>query len=112
MIRALEAIIGAYADRAVVAFSGGVDSTVVVALAARALGPAAVTAVTAVSPSYPAGELVSAKAVATTLGVEHRTVQTHEVQRDAYARNDAMRCFHCKTELYATMGRLLSDTPA
>jgi uncharacterized protein len=111
VIATLESAIGSYrAERATVAFSGGVDSTVVAAVAARALGRTAVTAVTAISPSYPAGELVRAKAVAVALGVEHRTVLTHEVQRDAYARNDAMRCFHCKTELYATLGRLLSDS--
>jgi pyridinium-3,5-biscarboxylic acid mononucleotide sulfurtransferase len=82
---------------------------VVMALAARALGPVAVTAVTAVSPSLPVGELESAREVAASLGVEHRTVQTHEVEREAYARNDAMRCFHCKTELYATLAKLVSD---
>jgi uncharacterized protein len=89
-----------------------VDSTVVVALAARALGPTDVTAITAVSPSLPAGELMSAKTIAATLGVRHRTVRTGEVEREAYARNDTMRCFHCKTELYATLGRLASDAEA
>ena len=109
-IATLERSIGSYgADRAVVAYSGGVDSTVVVALAARSLGAGAVTAVTAVSPSYPAGELASAREVVATIGVEHRTVETHEVERDAYARNDAMRCFHCKSELYATLGKLVTD---
>lgn len=111
--RAIATLAGAIesygAGRAVVAFSGGVDSTVVAALAVRALGPAAVTAVTAISPSYPAGELEAAREVAASLGVQHRTIQTHEVERDAYARNDAMRCFHCKTELYATLGKLLSE---
>jgi pyridinium-3,5-biscarboxylic acid mononucleotide sulfurtransferase len=110
VIAALESAIGSYGGRrAVVAFSGGVDSTVVTALAARSLGPGAVTAVTAVSPSYPAGELEAAQEVAASLAVEHRTVRTYEVDRDAYARNDAMRCFHCKTELYATIGKLVSD---
>lgn len=103
------AIEGYGAARAVVAFSGGVDSSVVVALAARTLGHEAVTAVTAISPSYPAGELDAARRVAASLRVEHRTVDTHEVEREAYVRNDAMRCFHCKTELYATLGRLVAD---
>jgi pyridinium-3,5-biscarboxylic acid mononucleotide sulfurtransferase len=89
-----------------------VDSTVVVALAARALSGGMVTAVTAVSPSLPAGELGNAKAIASALGVRHRTVRTREVQREAYARNDVMRCFHCKTELYATLGKLVADTEA
>ena len=109
----LEGAIRAYAaGRAAVAFSGGVDSSVVVAVAARALGPERVIAVTAVSPSYPAGELEAARELATSLGVAHRTVATHEVERDAYARNDSMRCFHCKTELYATLGKLVSSHAA
>jgi uncharacterized protein len=94
---------------AVVAFSGGVDSGTVLALAARALGPARVSAVTAVSPSYPEGELEVARTVARAIGVHHRTVQTQEVDREAYARNDAMRCFHCKTELYATLEALSAE---
>jgi pyridinium-3,5-biscarboxylic acid mononucleotide sulfurtransferase len=88
---------------ALVAFSGGVDSATVVAVAARALGPQAVSAVTAVSPSYPSGELDVARSVARAIGVKHRTVETNEVERETYARNDAMRCFHCKNELYATL---------
>ena len=92
--------------RAVVAFSGGVDSAVVTAVAARALGSRAVTAATAVSPSYPAGELRQAKALASSLDVRHLVVRTDEVEREAYARNDADRCFHCKAEVYATLRRL------
>ena len=94
------------APRAIVAFSGGVDSSTVLALAVRALGADAVTGITAVSPSYPAGELDHAKRVAAAIGVAHRTIETMEVEREAYARNDGERCFHCKTELYATIGRL------
>jgi uncharacterized protein len=105
---ALERRIRSYGERAVVAFSGGVDSSLVLALAALALAPSAVTAVTAVSPSYPAGELELAAGVAAGLGVEHRTVRTHEVEREAYARNDEMRCYHCKAELYATLGAIAS----
>jgi pyridinium-3,5-biscarboxylic acid mononucleotide sulfurtransferase len=97
------------APRATVAFSGGVDSSVVLALAARALGRQSVTAVTAISPSYPAGELESAAEVARGVGVPFRTIQTEEVDREAYARNDGMRCFHCKTELYSMLARLAAD---
>jgi uncharacterized protein len=108
-ISRIQRTIGSYgAPRALVAFSGGVDSAVVLATSARALGPDAVTAVTAVSPSYPAGELEAAGAVASALGVAHRAIETAEVERESYARNDAMRCFHCKTELYTTMARLTS----
>ncbi|HEX9313686.1 MAG TPA: ATP-dependent sacrificial sulfur transferase LarE [Actinomycetota bacterium] len=104
--RVSERIAGYGRPRAVVAFSGGVDSAVVLALAARALGRTAVTAVTAVSPSYPAGELEQARDVATSLGVAHRSIETGEVGREAYARNDGERCFHCKTELYGALRRL------
>jgi uncharacterized protein len=95
------------APRAIVAFSGGVDSSTVLALAVRALGADSVTGITAISPSYPAGELDHAERVAAAIGVAHRTIETMEVEREAYARNDGERCFHCKTELYATIGRLL-----
>jgi uncharacterized protein len=109
LIGTLEGAIRSYgAAHAVVAFSGGVDSTVVTALAARALGVRSVTAVTAVSASLPAGEIEAARGIAASLGVKHRMVQTHEVERDAYARNDSLRCFHCKTEMYATLAKLLS----
>jgi uncharacterized protein len=103
----LERRVAAYgARRAVVAFSGGVDSSVTLAVAARSLGGRRVIAVTAVSPSLPRGELDSARATAAALGVSHRTVATGEVDRDAYARNDGLRCFHCKAELFATLGRI------
>lgn len=100
---AVERRIRSYGDRAIVAHSGGVDSSLVLALAVRALGPASVTAVTALSPSFPEGELELAERVAADVGAEHRVVRTHEVEREAYARNDEMRCYHCKAELYATL---------
>jgi len=106
---ALEHRIRSYGPRALVAFSGGVDSSLVLALAARALTPANVTAVTAISPSFPEGELELASRVAADLDVEHRTVSTHEVEREAYARNDEMRCYHCKAELYATLGTIVRE---
>jgi uncharacterized protein len=108
-IDSLERTIHAYgAPKAVVAFSGGVDSSVVLAMAVRALGSAAVTAVTAVSASYPAGELEAARRVAASIGAPHRTVGTRELERESYARNDPLRCFHCKTELYTTLTRLVA----
>jgi len=107
VIRDLEDRIGGYGDRALVAFSGGVDSSVVLALAARSLGQARVEAVTAISPSYPAGELRVAAETASELGVAHRSVRTHEVDREAYARNDELRCYHCKAELYGVLGQIV-----
>jgi uncharacterized protein len=84
---------------AVVAFSGGVDSSLVAAVAARALGDRAL-AVTAVSPSLPPGELVEARRVAAGIGIRHEAVRTHEVERPDYLANGADRCYHCKSELY------------
>jgi uncharacterized protein len=111
LIERLESTISGYrAPRALVAFSGGVDSATTLALGARALGREAVTAVTAVSPSYATGELDAARDLAMLIGVEHRTIDTGEVEREAYARNDGMRCFHCKAELYTVLARLVSET--
>jgi uncharacterized protein len=107
LIERLEGRIRGYGDQALVAFSGGVDSSVVLALAARAIGPTQVEAVTAISPSYPAGELQVAAETASDLGVAHRSVETHEVDREAYARNDELRCYHCKAELYGVLARIV-----
>lgn len=89
----------------VVAFSGGVDSSVVAALAARALGDRAV-AVTASSAALADGELDAAARVAAAVGIRHEVVDTAELDRAAYRRNDRYRCYHCKTELYERLGAL------
>jgi uncharacterized protein len=86
-------------DSAIVAFSGGVDSSLVAALAARALADRAL-AVTAVSPALATGELDGARRVAAAVGIAHRTITTDELARPEYRRNDRFRCYHCKTELY------------
>jgi pyridinium-3,5-biscarboxylic acid mononucleotide sulfurtransferase len=83
----------------VVAFSGGVDSSLVAAVSARVLGDRAV-AVTAVSPALATGELDGARAVAAEVGIAHRTITTDELARAGYRRNGPDRCYHCKTELY------------
>jgi len=95
----------AVAGSAVVAFSGGVDSSLVAAAAARALGPAAL-AVTAVSPSVAAGELDGARRVAAAIGIAHETIATDELAREGYRRNGPDRCYFCKTELYTTLSEL------
>ncbi len=90
---------------AVVAFSGGVDSSLVAALAARALGARAL-AVTAVSPALAAGELDAAREVARAVGIAHETIETAELEREGYRRNGPDRCYHCKTELYERLTSL------
>ncbi|HEV8549639.1 MAG TPA: ATP-dependent sacrificial sulfur transferase LarE [Polyangiaceae bacterium] len=82
-----------------VCFSGGIDSTLVLALAQRELGERAV-ALTAVSPSLPASERADADRLAKTLGARHVFVDSHEIERPGYVKNGPDRCFHCKSELY------------
>lgn len=90
-------------DGAVVAFSGGVDSSLVAALAVRALG-ARTLAVTAVSPALASGELEGAAGVARALGIAHQMISTDELAREGYRRNERDRCYHCKDELYERLG--------
>ncbi|KAA2266616.1 ATP-dependent sacrificial sulfur transferase LarE [Solihabitans fulvus] len=80
-----------------VAFSGGVDSALVLAAAARALGPGAVLAVTADSASLAAAELADAAAFADRLGVRHLTPETAELDNPDYAANGRNRCYFCKS---------------
>lgn len=94
---------------AIVAFSGGVDSSVVLGVAARALGTSRVLAVTATSPAVPQREIDLAAELAASVGVAHRVVPTQEVLLEAYARNDADRCFHCKVELFGVLRRLAKE---
>jgi uncharacterized protein len=86
-------------DRLVVAFSGGVDSSYLLATAADALGSRAVAA-TAVSASLAHEELQAARSFAAALGVRHLEVATDEMARAAYRRNDGDRCFACRTALF------------
>lgn len=91
-----------------VAFSGGIDSTVVAKAAALALGPKAV-AVTADSRSVPRSELATAKELAAVIGIRHVIVRTEEFDNPDYLKNDGTRCYHCKSELYSQVERLLPE---
>ncbi len=86
----------------VVAYSGGVDSSLLAVLAGAELGTRAV-AVTAVSPSVPAAELAEAKVIAQKFGFAHVLLEVHEMEDPRYLENSPLRCYWCKTE---TFGRL------
>lgn len=84
---------------ALVCFSGGIDSALVLAVATEQLGDRAV-GMTAVSPSLPRSEREDAARIAARLGARHVWVDSNEIERPGYAANGPDRCFHCKTELY------------
>ena len=96
---------------AVVAFSGGIDSTVVAKAAYLALGERAV-AVTADSPSVPRAEIAEAQFLAAQIGIAHRLVRTDEFADADYVRNDGSRCYFCKDELYGRIETLLPELGA
>ena len=85
-----------------IAYSGGVDSTLLLRLAMDELGDAAV-AVLANSPAYPESEQAEARSLAGEMGARLVEVNTSEVELEAYARNNPDRCFHCKEELFDTL---------
>lgn len=87
-------------ESCVVAFSGGVDSTLVLKVAHDVLGDRAI-AVTALSESLPTGELEDAEQLAQTIGARHVVLRTFEMQNPDYLANGANRCYFCKTEMYA-----------
>ena len=89
-------------ESVIVAFSAGVDSTFVAAIASDVLGERAV-AVTGVSPSIPAAEVAEAQALARQIGIRHVLLDTSEMDRPGYVENSPQRCYHCKTELYSLL---------
>jgi uncharacterized protein len=86
----------------IVAFSGGVDSSLVAAAAQRALADRAV-AVTGVGPAVSQVDLEAARQVAAAIGIRHVLLETHEIYDRDYVRNDGQRCFYCKTNLYRSL---------
>jgi uncharacterized protein len=95
-------------EQALIAYSGGVDSTLVAKIAYDVLGDRAL-AVTAVSPSLLPEELEDAKIQAATIGITHKIVQTHEMDNPNYTANPINRCYFCKSELHDTLKPLARE---
>lgn len=91
-------------EGAIVAFSGGVDSTMLLHACRAALGDR-VVAVTADSPSLPRRELAEAAELAQAIGARHVVLPTNELERPGYRANAGDRCYHCKKELFVTVAR-------
>lgn len=87
-------------DRVIIAYSGGVDSAFLAAVANEVLEDNALS-VTAVSPSLAPSELEEAQSLAQDLGLNYRTINTNEIEREDYSANNPDRCFFCKDELYS-----------
>ena len=92
--------------RVVVAMSGGVDSTLLLALAAEALGPLNVLAATGVSPSLPQRQRQACQELAEHIGTELVEIETCEMDDPHYTANPPERCFYCKSDLFGRLNEL------
>lgn len=88
-------------NQVVVAFSGGVDSTFLLKVAADTLGTQKVIALTATSPTYPEFEFRQACELARDIGVEQIVIESNELEIPGFADNPPRRCYHCKHELFS-----------
>lgn len=95
-------------DRALVAYSGGIDSTLVAKVAWDVLGDRAL-AVTANSPSLMPEDFEDAKTQAAQMGIAHKVVETHEMENEQYTSNPINRCYFCKSELHDTLRPLANE---
>jgi uncharacterized protein len=96
-------------ERVVVAFSGGVDSSLLLRVAAEAIGPAHVLAVIGDSESLPRKELADAQSLAAEMGVTCRVVESGEMRDPAYRTNPQNRCYFCKRALFTELVRVARE---
>jgi uncharacterized protein len=95
--------------KVVVAFSGGVDSTLLLRVAQDTLGDKNVLAVTALSPLYPERELLGVKKLIQTLGARHRLIESNELEIPGFSKNPPNRCYYCKSKLFEELLRLAKE---
>jgi uncharacterized protein len=89
--------------KVLVAYSGGVDSTLLLSVAKDTLGDRNVLAVTALSPLYPDRELTDAKRMAQEMGLRHLLIDSNELEIEGFSKNPPNRCYYCKRELFGEL---------
>ena len=94
----------------IVAYSGGVDSTLLAKVAYDVLDDRTL-ALTAISPSYSAADREDAIRFAKAIGIKHEFLNTQEVENEAYAENNSSRCYFCKDELFSKIDDYRKPTP-
>ncbi len=106
--RRLEAILESCGS-VVIGYSGGVDSTLLLAKALEVLGGDNVLAVTAATPTYEPGEVDEAERLADALGADHVRILSSELEDEGFLANPPERCYYCKTDLYGDLKRLAAE---
>ncbi len=104
----LKSLIRGY-EKVAVAFSGGVDSTFLLKVAADVLGKDNVLAITSCAETYPAEELEEAKKLAREMDVKHHITYTSELENEDFVNNDRLRCYYCKKELFGKLKEIASE---
>jgi pyridinium-3,5-biscarboxylic acid mononucleotide sulfurtransferase len=95
--------------KVLLAYSGGVDSTLLLRVASDTLGQGNVLAVTALSPLYPERELAESKKIARSVGVDHLLIESNEMEIPGFSKNPPNRCYYCKKELFEKLVKLSAE---